>query len=63
LWVVVPLAVFSANLSVGEFLCRKGWLAVPDEVKPCTLIERLQGIQTPIQPVASSVRAGFDSVP
>lgn len=63
LWIVVPLSVFSANLSVGEFLCRRGWLAVPDEVQPCVLIERLQGVQNPLQPVASSVRAGFDSVP
>ena len=61
LWVVIPLSVLSAKLSVGEFLCEKGWLAVPDEVQPCVFIQSLQHAQNPLQPVASIARAGFES--
>ncbi len=61
LWVVIPLSVLSAKPSVGEFLSRRGWLAVPDEVQPCVLIQSLQGAQNPLQPVASSTRARFGS--
>ena len=61
LWVVIPLAVLSAKPSVGEFFCRRGWLAVPDEVQPCALIESLQVAQNLSQPVAGSARAGFES--
>jgi membrane glycosyltransferase len=61
LWVVIPISVLSAKLSVGEFLCQKGWLAVPDEVQPCVFIQSLQRAQDPLQPVASIARAGFES--
>lgn len=61
LWVVIPLSVLSAKPSVGEFLCRRAWLAVPDEVQPCELIESLQRAQDLSQPVASRSRVGFDS--
>jgi len=62
LWVVIPLSVLSAKPSVGEFLCRRGWLAVPDEVQPCTLIQGLlQHAQNPLLPATSIARAGFES--
>ncbi len=61
LWVVIPLAVLSAKLSVGEFFCRNGWLTVPDEVQPCVLIQSLQCALDPLQPAASSTRVGLDS--
>lgn len=61
LWVVIPMAVLSARPSVGEFMCRQGWLAVPDEVQPCAFIKSLRHAENQPPSAAGIVRATFDS--
>jgi len=61
LWIVIPLAVLSARPALGEFLYRRGWLAVPDEVQPCAFIQSLLLAENQPPPVAGIARARFDS--
>jgi membrane glycosyltransferase len=61
LWVVIPIAVFSARPAVGEFMSRQGWLALPDEVQPCDFIKSLSLAESQSPPIADIARATFDS--
>lgn len=61
LWLVIPVAVLSARPALGKFMCRQGWLAVPDEVQPCAFIQSLLLAENQPQPAAGITRAGFES--